>query len=53
MRNKPFVIKHIGCQDSKCFAVVEHQRDGLKVWGWYSKEDDARALAHTMEYPDD
>jgi len=52
---KAFVIKDICSPDSKQFAVVEHISvpiKGLKVWAWFEREADARALAHEMEYPE-
>jgi hypothetical protein len=57
---KYFVIREIGAEDSKQFAVVTHgegydgkwKRQCLWVHDWFVKEDDARAFAHHMEYPD-
>lgn len=55
-----FVIKEIGAKDNQQFAVVfrgeafdgRWKRKCLWVHDWFSKEDDARASAHRMEYPD-
>lgn len=57
---KHFVIKEIGAEDSKPFAVVSHgegldgkwRRKCLWVHDWFQNEHDARAYAHSMEYPD-
>ena len=57
---KHFVIREVGSLDHKSFAVVSHgeafdgkwKRKVLFVHGWHEKEDDARAEAHRMEYPD-
>lgn len=57
---KAFVVKQIGFDDYKEWAVVSHgeaydgkwKRRCLWVHGWYEKEDDARADAHRLEYPE-
>lgn len=58
---KYFVIKEVGGDDRKLFAVVEHgeafegkwQKKCLWVFDWYETEDQARATAHSLLYPDD
>jgi hypothetical protein len=60
MANRSFVIREVGSEDRKRFAVVAHgeafegkwKRKCLWVSGWYEKEDDARADAHRTNYPD-
>lgn len=55
---KVLVIREIGSDDSRPYAVVEHEtrtvghRRTLKVHGWFERENDARALAHAMMFPD-
>jgi hypothetical protein len=57
---KAFVIREVGSEDRKRFAVVTHgeafegkwKRRCLWVGSWYEKEDDARADAHRQNYPD-
>jgi len=57
---KAFVIREVGGDDHKAWAVVEHgdafqgkwKRKCLWIHGWYEREDDARADAHRTNHPD-
>ena len=57
---KYFVIKEVGANDSRRFAVVSHgeafegkyKRKCLWVHDWYRTEDEARASAHSFEFPE-
>lgn len=57
---KSFVIREIGGEDSKPFAVVRHgrafqgkwEREVLWVQDWHETEDQARAYAHRDNHPD-
>ncbi len=58
---KFFVVREIGSDDRKPFAVVEHgqaydgkwRRKCLWVLNWHETADAARAQAHSLLYPDD
>ena len=60
MQRKSFVIREVGGEDSKPFAVVTHgeafegkwKRKVLFVEMWHRSEDDARAHAHRNNHPD-
>lgn len=62
MAEKAFVIREIGGDDRKAFAVVTHgeawtglkgyKRKVLFVQSWHEKEHDARAFAHSHNHPD-
>lgn len=58
-----FVVREVGSEDRKPFAVVEHgegygsdgkwRRKCLWVINWHETSEAARAEAHSMLYPDD
>lgn len=48
MHQKYIVIKQIGCEDSKPYAVCEEKDRTLVVHAWYETEDAARADAHRL-----
>lgn len=58
---KYFVVREVGSDDRKPFAVVEHgegydgkwKRKCLWVHRWHETSDAARAQAHSLLYPDD
>lgn len=58
---KYFVIKEIGAGDAAQYAVVsraqtwvgQFKRNTLVVEYWYETEDEARAHAHRLLFPED
>lgn len=48
MHQKYIVIKQIGCEDSKAYAVGEIKDRNILIHHWYETEDAARADAHRL-----